>query len=228
MPARVNMACFVEHVFVGRHVFRPMFARLEIGIGKLPIFMRVGKPLAKTFRLLFLADVEKKFQQQDAVGYKHAFKINDFLATPLANFLRSDAENPFNEDRFVMRTVEDADVSVAGNGFVHAPEIIVCALFSGGHFEIGRLDTGGIDFLKNAFDGAILSARVEALEQEHDGPVAVGVEQFLQLADPLHQIGRFGLCLLLIPAAMKIRIEILDSNLSANHHRLIFHRAIRA
>src|SRR5687767_3468307 len=122
-----------------------------------------------------------------------------------------------------MRTVKDADASVAGHGLVHTPQKIVGALLVGRDLEVSCFDARGIHLLQDSPDRSVLPTRIESLEEQQHGMARVGVEQFLQLANALGELARFLLCLVLLQTRDVVRAEILEANFARRNEILLLH-----
>ena len=86
--------------------------------------------------------------------------------------------------------------------------------FLGGRgLEIGDLDAGRIDELEQRARGAVLAARVHALQDDDERAVGVGVELGLEVTDaPEQLVGRRPGLFLGEPEGLR-RIEVFDTDL---------------
>ena len=124
--------------------------------------------------------------------------------------------NPNYQHFFVIRTVEDADVSALGHALHGAPKVIVVEFLSGRSLERIDLATLRIDPRHNMFDRTILARGVHRLEDQKHTPAVLGIEFVLQLGhvrDSCFQ--QFGRVLFGANIAGVTRIEIFQADFLA-------------
>ena len=93
------------------------------------MFGRIVEPFAQALVLFLFADMEKKFQQHDAVVGQQFLEGVDLLVAGAPDFLRLQSQHTHDKNVLVMRPVEQTDATVARHGLVDAPEEIVGQFF---------------------------------------------------------------------------------------------------
>src|SRR5215470_14234553 len=112
--------------------------------------------------------MQEEFDNENAVAREVALEAANVLEALFPNvfgdkrcrkFLRSKnlLVHADNEDFFVIRAIEDADLAPFGNGFVSAPEIIVIELFVAGSFKGVDVAALGIDARHGMFDDTVFA-----------------------------------------------------------------------
>ncbi len=66
-----------NHVFVGVHVFIPVFAFVNVGLRKLPVLFRLIKTRKETAALLLFRNVEKKLSDYGAIAREITLEIGN-------------------------------------------------------------------------------------------------------------------------------------------------------
>src|SRR5262249_18756687 len=110
MPGRKICAATVNRVFIRRLELVPVLPHFEVVFRKLPVLGRILQAGTKPLRLLFLADVQKKFQEDNAVFRELALKRVDLVKMLAPYLLWFKLEHTDNQHLLVVRTVENADV----------------------------------------------------------------------------------------------------------------------
>jgi hypothetical protein len=88
------------------------------------------------------------------------------------------------EHVLVVRSVEDHDLARPRHLRVDAPQVIVCQFEVSRTFERRHAHALRVDAFEDRSDGAVLAARVAALQNDEQLVPAVGVEQRLELVEP--------------------------------------------
>src|SRR5215469_18754138 len=110
--------------------------------------------------LLILADVEEKFQDDDAVSHQHLLEGIDFIKTMRELLLGKVAVDANHQNVLVMRAVENSDHAPSGNSTMNTPEKIVLELFGSRLLETGDLAALRVYSREDMADCAILTTGV--------------------------------------------------------------------
>lgn len=84
-----------------------------------------------------------------------------------------------DDDFFIVRAVEDADFTPAGQGFIDAPHIVVIQFFRARFLEAVHFDASRIEVGKDVFDRTVFPGRIHGLQDDDQAVVIVGTELFL-------------------------------------------------
>src|ERR1700758_102635 len=143
------------------------------------------KSFLKTLLLLFLADMQKEFQNLDLILGKVSFKPIDLAISSFPNFLGNEFVHPHDQNIFVLRTIEDADRAFFRYCLVNTPKEVVGQLFAiwylkRGHRTALRTDTG-----HHVANGSVFASSIHALQNDQKCAFFFGVEQILQIIEAL-------------------------------------------
>src|SRR4029450_11996955 len=95
------------------------------------------------------------------------------------------------DDVLVVGAVEDPDLTALRAGHVHAPEVVVCELGRGRLLERDDPAALWIDAREDALDRPVLAGGVEALQDEQQAALGLGVEPVVEqreLVDELREL----------------------------------------
>jgi len=141
MPRGVTRATEVNGILVGFLKLLPMGPHGEIVHLKFPILARIIDAGLKTLTLFFAADMQEKFQDDNAVRHQSFFKSVNLLKTFSPYMRRLQFHDTNDQHILIMRAVEKSNVAVGWNNFVDAPQKVMGQLLGGGRFEIGCLNS---------------------------------------------------------------------------------------
>src|SRR5579863_2547678 len=97
-----------RHRILVRFVIRiPVFPLFEVGQRQLPVPSRVLHPLLEPPFLLFLADVQKEFQDRDAVLGEHSLEIVDLTIAAPPDFFWNQVVHSHHQHIFVVGAIKD-------------------------------------------------------------------------------------------------------------------------
>ena len=88
--------------------------------------------------------------------------------------------NPNHQHVFVVRAVEDRDTAMPGNLFVDTPEEIVRQFLGGRLLEAVNRAALRVHRPDHMPAHAVLSGRIDALQDDQQSMLAFGIEQLLQ------------------------------------------------
>ena len=112
-----------------------------------------------------------------------------------------------------MRTVKDPDIALGWNGLVDAPQIIARQLLGGRRLERSHVAALRIHSRHDVPDGPVFTRRVQPLQDDQQRIPFVGVQQMLQLTQPVKRfLVRFVVALF---AERIVRIPVLETKLAA-------------
>src|SRR5262249_39487375 len=152
--------------------------------------------LEKTSALLLPGNMQEELEHQRAVVGERALEGADVLEPllldarrhkPLGQHLALEqfGMHAHHQDLLVVRAVEDADPPARRQPPRAAPEKVVVKLLGARCLERMHLAAYRIDARYHMLDDAVLAARIHPLENDQDGPAALGGEPLLQIAQAL-------------------------------------------
>jgi hypothetical protein len=126
----------VEHVFVGSDIIVPVGPLFYVGCGELPVLLRQLGPPQETLLLGFFGHVQKELDDNDTVVNQILLEVVDLLEAPPPDTLvlkfgrellagEEFGVHPYDQDFFIVGTVENPDAAARRQGLEVAPEIIV-------------------------------------------------------------------------------------------------------
>ena len=104
----------------------------------------------ETALLFFPADVQKKFEDGDAVAVQHLFELIDLAETPFCHLVGDEFVHARHQHILVMGAIEDADGAETRHRSVDAPQVVVADLCSDGRLERDDAATLWVDAGQNA------------------------------------------------------------------------------
>jgi hypothetical protein len=125
-------------------------------------------------------------------------ELVDLVVSLRPHRLRYEVLHANDQDILVVRAVEDPEQSACGNGLVNAPQIVVAQLQRCRRLEWRYLAAERVARPKYLADGTILSSCVTSLEDHQHRVSGIGIERRLQLTEPLQQVVRLWLQLVVV------------------------------
>jgi dTMP kinase len=192
-PGGVGRAAAAERVFVGGGIFVPEFPLFEVVNRDFPALIAIVDSFLEATFLFILADVQEEFENSDVILAEHLFEVVDLCVTLGPLRLRDEIVDSNDEDVFILGAVENPDVADRRDCFVNSPKKIVRGLFGGGLLERSDVATLRIDAGHYVADGAVFPRRIEALQDDEEGALFLGIEAILQFIELLEGFFEGGL-----------------------------------
>src|SRR5262249_5591645 len=108
-------------------------------------------------------DVQKEFQDGDALVGEHPFKVVDQAVALTPDLFRHQLVHAHDQNIFIVAAVEDCDLSLSRGVAVNAPEKVMVKFFRRWRFKTSNPNSLGIDARKYMADSAVLAAGVHGL-----------------------------------------------------------------
>ena len=153
--------------------------------------------------------MQKDLDHGEAVGCQIFFPVCDLLITLFPNVLVNEIPrklplmdqimNARHDDVFILRTVENADISALRQGFIDAPHVIMILLLTCRLFEGDDLHAARIEARKDMVHRTVLAGRIHRLQDDNEAVGILGIELFLkhlQLFDGFRKISFLHFCFL--------------------------------
>ena len=175
VPWRAFRGGVTNHVFVGVLVVVPAPSLLYVPGGEFPVFLGLFQARKKAFLLFLLREMEEEFANHGAVPRHVLLKASNVLEAFVPQVLRNELVwnslvlqqlrmDPDDEHLFVIRPIEDTDVTTLRQTHGRAPEKIVLQLLRRRLLEGVHLATLRIDARHNVLDRAVLPGGVHRLK----------------------------------------------------------------
>ena len=193
-----------ESLLVGGRELAVAAVRLLVVRVVLPALGRIGEPLGEPLALLLGRDVQEALEHRRAFLDEQPLELDDPLRAPPPHLLGREPENSHRDDVLVVRAVEDPDHPACRALGVDAPEEVVRELDRRGRLERRDATALRVDTREDVADRPVLAGGVEALEDEEDAPLSLGVEALLQRRELLEQRGELLLRLVLPRQAERV------------------------
>ena len=123
--------------------------------------------------------------------------------------------DPDDEDVLVVRSVEDRDLARPRGLLVDAPQVVVGQLLLGGPLERRHLHALRVDLVEHVADGAVLAARVGGLDHDEHLVRALGVEELLEVLEPVVQLLGSRLGVVAVQAAVVVGLPAVEVDVLA-------------
>src|SRR5439155_26114551 len=164
VPGRPPGARSGQHLGERLLVGVPVLALLDVVRGELPVLVRQVDPSQEPATLFLLREVQEDLDDLQSLVVEVALPLVDLVVPPLPDVLAlavvRDAlvleqlrVNTDDENLLVVRAVEDADVTSAGQSGGITPEIVVIELLRTGSLEAVDVDALRVDAAHDVTDG---------------------------------------------------------------------------
>jgi len=167
---------------------------------------------ATAFALLVFADMQKELDNRNAVFGKHPLKVIDLVIPLRPDGFGDEVFDPDDQDVFVMRAIEHANLAKTGRIEVNAPQIITRQVKGIGGFERHHPAPLRVERTEDIAYRAVFAAGVHCLKNKQYRLFVFGVHDKLQFEHPLEVFFQTLLCLLLIKAHYIIRVPVRQLN----------------
>src|SRR3954466_16116268 len=111
---------------------------------------------------------------------EHLFEFVDLSKPLFRNPVRYQSMHAGNQHVFIVRAVEDTDLSLGWSLLMHAPQEIMSQFFRRWSFEGNDFATLWIHSGHHALDRPVLTTGVHPLQHDQHRAAPVGIETFLQ------------------------------------------------
>ena len=128
-------AALIDRVFVSSAVIIPEFAVLPVADRQLPEFFLILFAGQQALFLFVPADVQVKLQHDRVIVSQQFLEVVDVIVAGFPGFFPGQFQHTRDQHIFVMRAIEDADVSSFRRLLMHPPQKIMREFPARRHLE---------------------------------------------------------------------------------------------
>ena len=155
-----------QRQFVGVLEIVPERTRLKVRFVDFPAPVGIVNAPLQPALLLVLADVQQTLDRRGAAVGQHLLERADVAVPALAPSIVDQARDVLDDDRLVVRSVEDHDLAHRRYVAMMPPQEIALGLLGSRHFVRDRVHPKRIDPLEHGPDGAVLAGSVHPLQNQ--------------------------------------------------------------
>src|ERR1700722_7330453 len=165
-----------DGIFIGGHICVPVTSFDIIRLGDLPVVVRIVQALRKPGKLFLFANMKEKLQNPRTIIGKSLLKITNPQIAGLPNRLVDYFMHPRYQNIFIMRAIEDCDLTSCRSVGMDATKKNVARLFYRWPVEAINSRTLRIENGYHVIDLSVFAPRVHSLQNDENGSFLLRVE----------------------------------------------------